>query len=152
MLQLAQTRVNAALMQGFSGPTAEESPPQRVRFAAAELVRQNRLADADMLTYEALRQYPASEDVLVIRALVCEARQDWPAACDALEKLLTLQGSNAPAVSWQHWVRALRCLGDETKALYATQQGMAMHPDDPHLHADLVALQPQDIETARHMA
>lgn len=114
---------------------------QRIRFAAADLFRQGRLAEADLLMHEAMQQYPDREDVLVMRALICEVRQDWHAAAEALEKLLTLQGPSAPVESWSHWVRVLRCDGQLHQAFGTVLQALQHHPGHPALTSELLELQ-----------
>ena len=104
---LAKTAYSALLTSA-----SQELGPTKSRQSIADLVGQNRLAEADLLLHEALQRFLQSEDILVIRALVTQARQDWPAASAALEKLITFQGHAAKAVSWGQWVRVLHCQGD----------------------------------------
>ena len=116
------------------------------------MVDQNRLADADLLSHEALQRFAQSEDILVIRALVTQVRKDWPAASVALEKLITLQGHAAQAVTWGQWVRVLRCMSDDARAMTATTQGLANHPQDPQLLAEFNALQQVGVKPALKVA
>ena len=133
---LAKTSYSALLASA-----TQELSPAKIRQSIADLVGQNRLADADLLSHEAMQRFPQSEDILVIRALVTQVRQDWPAASAALEKLIGLQGHAAQAVTWGQWVRVLRCMGDDTRAMTAAAQGLATHPKDPQLLAEFNALQ-----------
>jgi hypothetical protein len=110
------------------------------------------LAEADLLSHEALQRFPQSEDILVIRALVTQVRQDWPAASAALEKLITLQGHAAQAVTWGQWVRVLRCQGDDARAMSVTAQGLANHPKDTQLLAEFNALQQVGVKPALKVA
>ena len=110
------------------------------------------MADADLLSHEALQRFPQSEDILVIRALVTQVRQDWPAASAALEKLITLQGHAAQAVTWGQWVRVLRWMDDDARAMTAATQGLANHPQDPQLLAEFNALQHVGVKPAFKVA
>jgi len=124
-------------------PRARMSEPARIRFAAADLVRQGKLAEANLLTHEAVQQYPDSEDVLVMRALILQAMQDWSSARQILERLLALQGEHAPAETWCHWVRVLRCEGLAQQAIEAATTALAHYPDHPVLAAELAQMQPK---------
>lgn len=104
---LAKTAYSALLTSA-----TRELSPTKIRQSIADLVGQDRMAEADMLSHEALQRFPQSEDILVIRALVTtQVRQDWSAASAALEKLVTLQGHSAQAVTWGQWVRRLALPG-----------------------------------------
>ncbi len=144
---LAKT-VHSALLTSAS----QELSPAKIRQSIADLVGQSRLTEADLLSHEALQRFPQSEDILVIRALVAQVRQDWPAACAALEKLLTLQGHTAQAVTWGQWVRVLRCQGDNARAMSVAAQGLANHPQDPQLLAEFNALQQVGVKPALKVA
>ena len=130
----------------------QELSPAKIRQSIADLVGQNRLAEADLLSHEAMQRFPQSEDILVIRALVTQVRQDWPAASAALEKLITLQGHAANAVNWSQWVRVLRCMGDDARAMTAATQGLANHPKDLLLLAEFNALQHVGVKPALKVA
>jgi hypothetical protein len=130
----------------------QELSPAKIRQSIADLVGKNRLTDADLLSHEALQRFPQSEDILVIRALVTQVRQDCPAASSALEKLITLQGQAAQAVTWGQWVRVLRCMGDDARAKTAATQGLANHPQDPQLLAEFNALQHVGVKPALKVA
>ncbi len=124
----------------------QELSPTKIRQSIADLVGQNRVEEADTLSLEALKRFPKSEDILVIRALVCQIRQDWPAASTALEKLIDLQGHATPATTWGQWVRVLRCNGDNERAMTAVAQGLANHPNDPALQEAFSSLQPAEAQ------
>ena len=100
----------------------------------------------------AMQKLAQSEDTLVIRALVTQVRHDWPAASAALEKLITLQGHAAQAVTWGQWVRVLRCMDDDARAMTAATQGLANHPQDPQLLAEFNALQSVGVKPALKVA
>lgn len=133
---LAKTSYSALLASA-----TQELSPVKIRQFIADLVGQNRLAEADALSQEALQRFPHSEDILVIRALVTQVRHDWLSASAALEKLITLQGHSAQAVTWGQWVRVLRCQGDDARAMTAAAQGLASHPQDKPLLEEFNALQ-----------
>lgn len=153
MLPVAQTYAAPdfralAAVSGKEGDTEG----QRIRFAAADLYRQGRLAEADLLTRAALQHYPDSEDVLVIRALICEVQHDWSNAASALEHLLSLQGQNAPAASWYHWVRVLRCDGQLTSGLKAVLRALQLYPAHPALASELAQLEALGVHDDRKAA
>lgn len=112
----------------------------------------DRLAEADLLSHEALQRFPQSEDILVIRALVTQVRQDWPAASAALEKLIGLQGHAAQAVTWGQWVRVLRCMGDDARALTVAAQGLSTHPQDAQLQQEFSGLKQVGVRPALKVA
>jgi hypothetical protein len=130
----------------------QELSPAKIRQSIADLVGQNRLTEADTLSNEALHRFPQSEDILVIRALVTQVRQDWPSASAALDKLITLQGHAAQSVTWGQWVRVLRCKGEDARAMSVVTQGLANHPQDPQLLAEFNALQQVGIKPALKVA
>lgn len=119
----------------------EDNEGLQIRIAAADLYRQGRLAEADHLTRAALQHYPDSEDVLVIRALICEVRHDWTAAASALNHLLHLQGEHAPAETCCHQVRVLRCDGQFKVAMQTALYGLRLHPAHPALASELAQLE-----------
>ena len=133
---LAKTSYSALLTSA-----TQELSPTKIRQSIADLVGQNRLAEADLLSHEALQRFPQSEDILVIRALVTQVRHDWPAASSALEKLIHLQGHATQPVTWCQWVRVLRCMGNEARAMTVAAQGLASHPQDALLQNEFNALQ-----------
>ena len=148
MLHAAPAFLAKSSYSALLASATQELSPAKIRQSIADLVGQNRLADADLLSHEALKRFPQSEDILVIRALVTQVRQDWPAASAALEKLIALQGHAAQAVTWGQWVRVLRCQGDDARAMTATTQGLANHPQDTQLLAEFNALQQVGVRPA----
>lgn len=148
MLHAAHTFQAKTSYSALLTSASQELSPTKIRQSIADLVGQDRLAEADLLSHEALQRFPQSEDILVIRALVTQVRQDWPSASAALEKLITLQGHTAQAVTWDQWVRVLRCLGDDARAMSVTAQGLANHPKDPQLLAEFNALQRAGVKPA----
>jgi hypothetical protein len=126
----------------------QELSPTKIRQSIADLVGQNHLQEADTLSFEALKRFPKSEDILVIRALVCQIRQDWPAASTTLEQLIDLQGHATPATTWGQWVRVLRCNSENERAMTAAAQGLANHPNDLALQEAFLALQQLGIAPA----
>ena len=143
-----------AVLQTLASPISRTSHTecQNIRFAAADLCRQGRLAEAELLTREALQHHPDSEDVLVIRALISEVRHDWASAAAALERLLQLQGTAAPAESWCHWVRVLRCDGQLDAALATAIKALQHHPAHPLLASELAQLEAMGVVAERRAA
>ena len=117
------------------------SRDREIRFLAASMVREGRLLEADRLTREALEKSPLSEEILAIRSLVLEVRQDWTEARQTLQRLLAVQGDSAPVETWCHWVRVLRCEGLAERALDETVKGLIQFPGHPTLVSELEALQ-----------
>jgi hypothetical protein len=72
---------------------------------------------------------------------VTQIRHDWPAASASLEDLIALQGPATQAVNWGQWVRVLRCMGDDARAMSVAAQGLATHPKDAQLQEEFNALQ-----------
>ena len=93
-----------------------------------------------MLSHEATQGLSKSDDNLVIRALVTQVRQDFPAASAALEKLIALQGHADQAVTWDQWVRVLRWMGDDAHAMTVAAQGLVTCPKDAQLQQEFSAL------------
>jgi tetratricopeptide (TPR) repeat protein len=141
MLQVATDFLGKTTYSALLTSATQELSPTKIRQSIADLVGQNRLTEADTLSHEALRRFPQSEDILVIRALVTQVRQDWPEASAALEKLISLQGHSAQAMTWRQWVRVLRCMGDDDKAMTVAAQGLTTHPQDAQLQQEFNALQ-----------
>jgi len=152
MLQVATDFLGKTTYSALLTSATQELSPTKIRQSIADLVGQNRLTEADTLSHEALRRFPQSEDILVIRALVTQVRQDWPEASAALEKLISLQGHAAQAMTWNQWVRVLRCMGDDARAKTAATQGLANHPQDPQLLAEFNALQHVGVKPALKVA
>ena len=152
MLQAAPAFLAKTAYSALLTSATQELSPAKIRQSIADLVGQNRLTEADALSSEALKSFPQSEDILVIRALVTQVRQDWPAACAALEKLIALQGHAAQAVTWGQLVRVLRCLGDDTHAMTMAAQGLATHPQDAQLQQEFNALQRVGVSPALKIA
>jgi tetratricopeptide (TPR) repeat protein len=142
MLPVAQTSVSLDTnpLLAFEG-NLSHTEGRRIRFAAADLYKNGQLCEAEMLTRAALQHYPDNEDVLIIRALICEVTHDWSAAASALALLVKLQGPNAPVEAWSHWVRVLRCDGQYNAALEAVLQGLQLHPAHPKLASELAQLE-----------
>lgn len=146
-VQAAAEFKTQAAMPAATPPRMSE--PMRIRFAAADLVRQGKLAEANLLTHEAMQHYPDSEDVLVMRALILQVMQDWSSARRVLERLLALQGDRAPAETWCHWIRVLRCEGLAQQAIEAASTAMAYFPGHPAINAELAQLQPKPSQEIR---
>ncbi|MFY9183425.1 MAG: hypothetical protein WBJ45_04205 [Limnohabitans sp.] len=152
MLHAAPAFRSKTTYSALLASATQELSPVKIRQSIADLVSENRLADADLLSHEAIQRFPQSEDIMVIRALVTQVRQDWSAASAVLEKLIALQGHTAQAVTWSQWVRVLRCMGDETRAMTVAARGLATHPKDPQLQQEFNALQQAGVRPALKVA
>lgn len=141
MLQAATDFLAKTTYSALLTSASQELSPTKIRQSIADLVGQNRLTEADSLSLEALRRFPQSEDILIIRALVSQVREDWQEASAVLEKLISLQGHSAKAMTWNQWVRVLRCMGDDARAMTAAAQGLATFPRDPQLQEEFASLQ-----------
>ena len=141
MLQAAMApgAATAPFVMDVEVPESGWAPPA-IRLEIAKRVAANLLSDAERLLTEGLRRFPDSEDLLVMQALLAEIRLDWAAADRALQKLLSVQGSQAPVASWLHWVRVLRCLQQADRAVEALGLAFKHHPHDDALRAEAVAL------------
>ncbi len=129
---------------GLGTPVAEaQASPNDIRRAAAQLFADDRFDDAKLLTNHGLSLHPQSEDLWAMLALLHEVAHEWQQAGKCLENLLAIQGNHAPAETWGHWVRVLRCQGADKSALEAVRQGLQHHPQDNMLvseHATLESL------------
>lgn len=152
MLQAATEFLGKTTYSALLTSASQELSPTKIRQSIADLVGQNRLTEADSLSNEAVRRFPQSEDILVIRALVTQVRQDWPEASAVLERLISLQGHAAQALTWNQWVRVLRCMGDDARAKTAATQGLTNHPKDAQLLAEFNALQQVGVRPALKVA
>lgn len=141
MLQAAHSSLASTSYSALFHSATDNLSPAKIRQSIADLVAQNRLPEADRLSLVALEHLPESEDILIMRALVTQVRQDWPAADAALEKLLTLQGPKAQAVTWVQWVRVQRCKGQLHRAFNTAMQALKHHPAHPAITTELAELE-----------
>jgi len=118
----------------------ESLTPAQVRLQASAWVASGRTSDAELLVTDALKKYPYSEDLLVIRALLSEVGHDWSLALDALERLMALQSGICSVETWSHYVRVLRCMGRDQAAMAAIQEGLQQHPAHPILMHEFTLL------------
>lgn len=128
---------------GQARSTANLTPPQ-VRVLASSWVEQGHLEQAALLVSSALQENPKNEDLLVIKALICEVRHDWPGACSALQDLIELQAHQAPSETWCHYVRVLRCMNLPELALEAAAMGLKQHQGHPVLMHEFNVLSPKN--------
>ena len=115
------------------GPDLSTLPPAALRVEVAKCVADNCLEEAERMLTDGLRRFPDSEDLLVMRALMCEVQLDWPLADLTLQRLLSIQGRQAPVASWLHWVRVLRCMQQPERAIESVQMALRHHPQDASL-------------------
>jgi hypothetical protein len=104
------------------------------------------------LTRQGLKLYPRSEDLWAMLALLHEVAQEWQQAAECIENLLDIQGQHAPAETWGHWVRVLRCMGDDARAMTVAAQGLATHPKDAQLQDEFASLQRISVKPALKVA
>jgi hypothetical protein len=123
-----------------TGPAVPGLAPPAIRVEVAKCVAANRMTEAERMLTEGLRRFPDSEDLLVMRALISEVQLDWAAADITLQRLLSVQGSQAPVASWLHWVRVLRCMQRRDRATEAMHMALKYHPQDEALRAEAAAL------------
>lgn len=127
----------------FMAEEAARFSASEIRHAIAYWVGQNRLDLAEALVVAGVSQYPLSEDILALGALVCEVHQDWALAQDRLEQLMRVQGEQVPAETLHHFVRVLNCRGAYFKAYLEAQKARERFPRHEglrQLHAELSAL------------
>jgi len=114
-----------------------------IRHAIAYWVEQDRLDLAEALVVAGLSQYPDSEDILALGALVSEVLQEWSLAQERLELLMRIQADKVPAETMHHFVRVLRCRGAYFNAYLQSQTALAWYPEHvglQQLYSDLKQL------------
>jgi len=115
-----QQAVRLQPVHGLANGAAIDQTPNltapRIREAIAVLFQQGRIELATAVSEAAITLYPYSEDVLVMCALLAEVNQNWETAEQLLVRLIETQGNDAPAESWLHLVRVLRCQGKDEDA------------------------------------
>ena len=127
----------AAIDADFSSPPQlRPVSPQLVRQAAVDLVASNQLSQAYVLVEDAVSQYPESQELVSMLALIAEARQDWPQASVYLERLVRLQGNGVTAETLSHWVRVLRCQGQIERASRLASNALKMYPSHVMLESE----------------
>lgn len=114
--------------QVCSGEQIAAFTTAEIREAIAHWVAQDRLDIADALAAAGMSLHPGSQDLLAVGALLAEIRQDWTVAQDCLEQLMEAQGADAPAETWFHLVRVMRCRAAYFSAWRKAQEGLALHP------------------------
>lgn len=123
-----------------SGPADPGLAPPAIRVEVAKLVATHHVAEAERMLNDGLRRFPDSEDLLVMRALMAEMRLDWPTADVTLQRLLSVQGNQAPVASWLHWVRVLRCMQRPDRAREAMHMALKHHSQDEALRVEATEL------------
>lgn len=115
----------------------------QIREAIAHWVSQGRMDHAEALVAAGLALHPDSQDILAMGALLAEVNQDWATAQDCIERLMAVQGEDAPVATWHHLVRVLRCRQAYYKAFVHASRALERFPDHAELreeHAQLAAL------------
>ncbi len=107
--------------------------PADIRIGIQNLVAQGEMPLAQALVDAGLSLHPDSEDMLAMGGLMALTQQDWGDAIVLLEQLLQTQGSQAPAMTYQMLVRALRCNLEPARAQRVLTQGLQAWPQDASL-------------------
>lgn len=117
----------------FMGPLRDEHFELTHQTEIMRLVQKQHIEAARTLATETAEQCPNDEISWVMLSLVCEIQQDWPAARLALEQLLQMQGDRSPPSVHLHYVRVLRCLGENLLADAVLQAAIERWPEDQML-------------------
>jgi len=112
----------------------------RIREAISVLFQQGRMELAIAVGEAAISVYPYSEDILVICALMAEVEQDWARAESLLIRLIEVQEGDAPAASWLHLLRVLRCQNKTADAVAVADFAGAKYDTDADLQAEIASL------------
>lgn len=120
-------------------PAARMAAP-RIREAISVLFQQGRMELAVAVGEAAISVYPYSEDVLVICALLAEVEKDWPRAESLLIRLIEVQEGAAPATSWLHLLRVLRCQSKMADAIAVADFAGAKYEDHAELQSEITSL------------
>ena len=114
--------------------------PWEIRIAIAELVKENKMDLAVAAAESAMALYPDSQDILVIGSLLAEVKQDWARAEQLLIQLLQVQGADAPAESWLHLIRVLRCQNKADDMIFVIDHVLNVYGDDAKVIEEQEAL------------
>ncbi len=117
----------------FMGPHRDKHFELTHQSEILRLVELNRIDAARTLAQETAEQCPHEEISWVMLSLVCEVQQDWQAARAALERLLELQDRKSPPSVHLHYVRVLRCLGENLLATAVLRSALQLWPEDTML-------------------
>lgn len=141
-MTLIQMLMNPPLKNGepISGIVKRFSPLE-IRKTIQTLVATERIDLANALGDAGLAIYPHSEDILAITSLLAMMNQDWQLAIELLDELLETQGDKAPPFTYVMMVRSLRCNLDPARALQIARKGLALHPGQLELTAEMLALE-----------
>jgi hypothetical protein len=134
---------SAGLSPLLMAEEVERFSASEIRQAIAHWVGENRTDLAEALVVAGLSQYPDSEDILALGALVSEVEQDWSVAQERLECLMRVQADRVPAETLHHFIRVLRCRGAYFNAYLQSQAAIGCFPEHQglrHLHAELTQL------------
>lgn len=123
-----------------------------IRVAIAELVKQNKMNLAVAAAESALALYPESQDILVISSLLAEVSQDWARAEHLLIQLLQVQGSEAPAESWLHLIRVLRCQNKTDDMSFVIDHVLNIYTSDPSVISEREALLALKVDAEQNKA
>ena len=124
----AITCTPSSFSPAFVAEEASRFSASEIREAIANCVGENRLDLADALVAAGISQYPYSEDILALAALVAEVQQDWQLAHERLQVLLQLQGSRVTAETLHHFVRVLSCRHAHFEAYLQAKAALTKYP------------------------
>lgn len=135
MIAIEQSH-NTHSMTAFMGPLRDEHFELTLQAEIMQLVEQQKLDAARTLAQQTADQCPRDEISWVMLSLVCEVQQDWHSARIALERLMDLQGVSSPVSVNLHYVRVLRCLGENLLAKAVLQAALERWPHDQMLRQE----------------
>lgn len=102
--------------------------PSEIRQWVSDLLTAGHDALAQAVGDAALTRHPSEPEVLTCAVLLAQARQDWLAADDLLNRWVSVHGNAMPASAWHQWAQVLLQLGDPRAALNAAVEGGRLNP------------------------
>ncbi len=124
------------------GPPAPSAPKldgifsgdqESLHASVQQLVSEGKIEEAEEKLVAALDREPKSENVLVLSALVAMAGQRWEVSIERLDRLLEVQGENAPGMTHVMRIRTLRCQDKHVEAMEAAMVAVRTHFDNEEL-------------------
>ena len=159
MTQAAPAPVAQAVYENMiTADEASRFTAAEIRQAIANWVGQGRMDIADALVAAGISLYPESEDILAIGTLVAEVNEDWAQAQECVERLMQVQGEQAPAETWYHLIRIMRCRSAYYNAFRHAKRAIRRFPAHEGLReaheqlATLVESAPVEIELEAKVA
>ena len=124
-------------------PDLSALSPSQIREGVQWLVAKDQVDEAHKLVQESLIIHPDSEDVLAIGALVAVVRQDWQEAVELFKILYFVQGDRTAALTYQLYIRSLRCNFQLDDALDIAKNGLCRFPENIDIVEDCADLAEQ---------